>query len=99
MRGELLVGIETPALLYEADTVEIQRRDATGLLRRNLAADVGKGAAGSEAIGERLTISTLAVRKRLTDALRGIGGVADGRGHGVNRVGIHTRREHPTTPI
>ena len=51
VRRQLLVGIETPALLDEADTVEIQRRDAAGLLGRNLAADVGKGAAGSEAIG------------------------------------------------
>jgi hypothetical protein len=99
MRSELLVGIETPALLDEADTVEIQRRDATGLLGRNLAADVGKGAAGSKAIGERLTILALAVRERLTDALRGVGGVADRRGHGVNRVGIDARREHPAAPI
>src|SRR5206468_7865045 len=99
MRRELLVGIETPALLDEPDTVEIQRRDATRLLGRNLAADVGKGAAGSEAIAERLTISALAVRERLTDALRGVGGVADGRWHGVNRVGIHARRKHPAPPI
>ena len=57
VRRQLLVGIEAPALLDEADTVEIQRRDATGLLGRNLAADVGEGTAGSKAIGERLTIS------------------------------------------
>ena len=99
MRRQLLVGIETPALLDEADAVEIQRRDAAGLLGRNLAADVGKGATGAEAIGERLAISALAVRERLADALRGVGGVADGRGHGVNRVGIHARREHPAAPI
>src|SRR5262249_45012959 len=65
VRGELLVRIETPALLDEADPLEVERGDAARLIRRYLPADVRKRFLLAEAIDEKLPFLGGAVLERL----------------------------------
>ena len=56
VRGQLLVRVETLALLDEADAVEVQRGDPLRLIRRDLPLHVRERAPLAEALAERLPI-------------------------------------------
>jgi hypothetical protein len=99
VRGELFVRIETPALLDEADPVEVEGGDAACLIRRHLPADVRKGLLLAEAIDEELAVLVGAVFECFAQLRDGGARIADFRRDRVNRVGVDARREDAAAAV
>src|SRR6185369_1725201 len=88
MGGELLVRIKAPALLDEADAVEIQRGNAARFIRRDLPPHVREVTLVLQAIGQRLAIAPGAVAEGLAQLRDRLAVVVDFRWHGVDRIDV-----------
>ena len=96
---EVLIGIEAPVLLHEADALEIECRDAAGIVRRHLATHVREGPTATETLHQRLPLSGAAILESVAER-RGRGvRVTDFCWNRVNRVGFDAVGEHAAVAV
>jgi hypothetical protein len=79
--------------------VKVESGDALGLIRRDLPAHVGEGFLLAEPLDQVLAFASRAVFERCAELLHRALCVRDLGRHGVDRVGVHARRQDPAAAV